>query len=70
MKDYLFLVGCCLTLLNGCTHIDPGLTKDLDDAITDQVIRVEVDKEAMQKDTDIEISVRIINKDPPVKNGP
>lgn len=56
----------CLAVLGmstSCAHFDPGLAKDLDDALTDQVIRVEIDKDAIGKDTDIEISVKVTNKD-------
>ena len=48
---------CC------CAQMIPGLTQAIDDAVTDQAVNGTVDKAAMQKDTDIKISVDIINKD-------
>ena len=41
----------------------PELFKTVDDVATDTAIRVEVDKEALQKDTDVEITVHVLNKD-------
>jgi hypothetical protein len=52
-------------LATSCTHFDEGLAKDIDDLVTDEVVCVKVDKAAMQKDTDVEISVKITNKEPP-----
>ena len=42
----------------------PGLTDAIDDMVSDNAIEVNVNKEAMQKDTDIDVSVKITNKDP------
>lgn len=51
-----------LLFLNSCTAM-PELFKTVDDVATDTAIRVEVDKEALQKDTDVEITVHVLNKD-------
>lgn len=64
MRMYPSLI--CLTM-TGCMPIDPGITKDIDDLVTNQVVRVEIDKNAIQKDTDIEINVKITNKDAPAE---
>lgn len=57
------LFTLCLGL-SGCAQMIPGLMQALDDAVTDEAIGVSVDKAAMQKDTDVRISVEVINKDP------
>ncbi len=54
-----------LFLLTGCAQMIPGLTQAIDDAVTDEAIGVTVDKAAMQKETDVRITVDVINKDPP-----
>ena len=48
----------------GCAKMIPGLTDAIDDMVSDNAIEVNVNKEAMQKDTDIDVSVKITNKDP------
>lgn len=41
----------------------PELFKAVDDIATDTAIKVEVDKEAFQKDTDVSVAVEVKNKD-------
>jgi uncharacterized protein YceK len=62
MKILLALITAIM--LQGCAGMIPGLTQAIDDAVTDQAVDVQIDKAAMQKDTDIHIIVDIINKDP------
>jgi hypothetical protein len=52
----------CL-ILTSCSPIWGELGKDVEAIETDEAVKVIVDKEAMQKDTDIEITVKITNKD-------
>lgn len=59
MLKSLALIPFLFTL--GCSEMMPGLFKTVDDIATDQAIRVEVDKEAMQKNTNVKISVDVIN---------
>lgn len=42
----------------------PGLFTAVEDIETQEAISLTVDKEAFQKDTDVKISVEVINKDP------
>lgn len=42
----------------------PGLFTAIEDIETQETISLTVDKEAFQKDTDVKISVEVINKDP------
>jgi archaellum component FlaG (FlaF/FlaG flagellin family) len=49
---------CCV----GCTEL-PQLAQAVDDIETDTAIRIEVDKEAINKQTDVEVKVSIKNKD-------
>jgi len=50
-------------VLSGCAQMIPGLTQAIDDAVTDEAVSVVVDKAAMQRDTQIQISVDITNND-------
>jgi hypothetical protein len=59
-----YLLLMTLLLAPSCMPIDPGISKDIDDMVTNQALRVEVDRGALQKETDMEINVRITNKDP------
>jgi|HubBroStandDraft_2_1064218.scaffolds.fasta_scaffold00031_49 hypothetical protein len=52
-----------LMLLTGCAEVMPGLFKAVDDIETDNAIKIEIEKEALQKDTDIHITVDVLNKD-------
>lgn len=41
----------------------PELFKAVDDIATDTAVKVEIDKEAFQKDTDVTVSIEVKNKD-------
>lgn len=41
----------------------PGFTDAIDDIVTDNAVEININKEAIQKDTDIDVQVHIINKD-------
>jgi hypothetical protein len=62
----IFIIGLFLGLI-GCAQMIPGLTQALEDYVTDEAVNIKVDKAAMQKDTDIKISVDIMNKDQPAQ---
>ena len=57
-----------LTLLvsTSCAQL-PSFFQAVDDIETDTAILVQVDKEAIQKDTDVYIQVNVQNKDEPVE---
>lgn len=57
-----YLLISLLSLLTGCAAM-PELFKAVDDIATDTAVKVEVDKEAFQKDTDVSVSVEVKNKD-------
>lgn len=61
----VYLLIFLVSVLTGCAAI-PELFKTLDDVETDTAIKVEVDKEAFQKDTDVSVSIEVKNKE----NGP
>jgi coenzyme F420-reducing hydrogenase gamma subunit len=50
-----------LLFCTGCSEIMPGLFKTVDDIATDTAIKVEVDRDAMQKNTNVDIAVKVIN---------
>lgn len=52
-----------LLLLQSCGTYTPSIMKTVDDVLTDKAICICVDRAAMQKQTDINIQVDIINKD-------
>jgi hypothetical protein len=58
------LICLSLVCLSSCAQMIPGLTQAIDDAVTDEAVSVTVDKAAMQKDTDVKITIDVINKDP------
>ena len=51
-------------LLSGCAQMLPGLFSAVEDIETQEAISLTVDKEAIQKDTDVKISIEVTNKDP------
>ena len=51
-----------LLFLSSCQYI-PDLAKDVDDIATDTAIKIEVSRETFLKDTDLDISVQVNNKD-------
>ena len=55
-------LGCAaLLLLTGCS---PAFFSAAEDIATQEAIFLKVDREALQKDTDVKISVEVINKEP------
>lgn len=58
-----FLPLLVLPLITGCSAMMPDMFKTIDDMATDTAIKVEVDKEAFKKETDVHIIVDVINKD-------
>jgi hypothetical protein len=58
----LFLI--LLPILNSCSGMIPDLVQMIHD-IEDTAIVVEVNRDAIKQDTDVDISVSVINKDPP-----
>jgi hypothetical protein len=57
------LVLLMLNLLTSCAAMMPEIFKSVEDIATDTALKIEVDKEALQRDTDIKISVDVINKE-------
>lgn len=51
----------------GCAKMIPGLTDAIDDMVSENAIEVNVNKEAIQKDTNIDVTVHIVNTEPVVK---
>lgn len=49
--------------LTSCTAL-PDIMQTADDIMTDDAITVKVDRDAFKKETDVHISVDVINKDP------
>lgn len=49
-------------LLTGCAQWIPGMTQMMDDYITDDAVSVTVHKQAMHKDTDLNLQVEVVNK--------
>lgn len=49
--------------LTGCAAMMPDMFKTIDDIATDDAITVQVDRDAIKKDTDVHIIVDVVNKD-------
>jgi len=65
----LIFSGLPMFLCPSCSPVWSELGKDIDDIETQEAIKVIVDKEALQKDTDVEITIKVTNKDsPPIVN--
>lgn len=58
-----FLFISMVFFLTGCSAMMPELFKTVDDIATDTALKVEIDKEAFQKDTDVSVSIEVKNKD-------
>jgi len=54
-----------LLTITSCSGMWPAVAQTMDDYVTDEAIGVKVDKAAMQKDTDVRISIDVINKNAP-----
>lgn len=50
-------------LLTGCASWIPGMEDFMDDYITDDAVSISIHKEALQKDTDLCVSVGLLNKE-------
>ena len=63
--NYKNISICIYLILNltGCAQMMPGLFQAVEDIETDTAIRLEVDKSAIQKETDININIQVTNKD-------
>lgn len=61
MRPVFFILA--LLLLVGCSAMMPELFKTIDDVATDDAITIKVDRDAFKKDTDVKITVDVINKD-------
>jgi hypothetical protein len=57
-----FILCSVLVSLSGCNYL-PEIAKDIDDIATDCAIKVEIDKAAMQKDTNVNINVGVTNSE-------
>ena len=66
MMIVIFLLS---SLLTSCTALAPW-AQTIDDIATDDCVTIKVDRDAFQKDTDVEISVKVINKDSKVQAIP
>ncbi len=49
---------------SGCAQALPGAIATVDDIATQDAVTLVIDKEAFQKNTDVKISIEVINKDP------
>ncbi len=62
MRHSIFIFA----FLMSCQYI-PDVSKDIDDIATDTAIKVEISRETFLKETDLEISINVKNKDEPSK---
>ncbi len=53
-----------LALVGSCSPIQP-IADDIEKIADDNILTIKVEKEALQKDTDVKINVEVINKDAP-----
>ncbi len=53
-----------LPFMVACQYL-PQVAQDIEDIATDTAIKIEVSKETFQKETDLEISINVQNKDEP-----
>lgn len=59
-----FVVFFVSLFLSGCTAL-PQLSQSLEHIATDDAIKISVDKDAFQKQTDVRVTVEVINRDHP-----
>lgn len=57
------LVALVMMPLTGCS---PAFFSTMDDIATQDAVSLTIDREAFQKDTDVKISIEVINKEPSV----
>lgn len=71
LNNLITSIGCgaiaiifilCLFCLFGCQYL-PQVAQDLEEIETNDVIELKVSKEAIQKETDLQIGITIKNKD-------
>jgi hypothetical protein len=53
-----------LFLLQGCQSL-PGIFSSVEQIADDTAIQTKISREALQKDTDVEITIKVSNKDTP-----
>jgi len=53
-----------IPLITSCQYI-PDMAKDIESIETDTAIRLEVSRDTFQKETDLDISINVQNKDIP-----
>ena len=61
-----FTLACGLLFCTGCDSI-PGISDDIEKMVDNDAINITCDKDCFQKDTDVEISVKVTNKENQVK---
>jgi len=61
MKEILAILA--IPALVGCSAMMPELFKAVDDAMTDTAISVEVDRAAILKETNVRVTVDVVNND-------
>jgi hypothetical protein len=59
----LFLL-ILLPFMSACQYL-PDVAKDVESIETDTAVKIEVSREAIQKDTNVEITISVQNKDEP-----
>jgi hypothetical protein len=47
-----------------CQYL-PSVAQDIEEVATDTAIKIEVSKETLKKDTDLDITINVYNKDEP-----
>lgn len=52
--------------LDSCAGFQ-GVADDVEKIETESAVRIEITKEAMQKDTDVSVTIEVKNKDTPAK---
>ncbi len=60
----VFLFG--LLFLSSCQYL-PQICDDVEKMVDNDAVTIKCDKDCFQKDTDVEVSVKVINKDRDVK---
>ncbi len=60
----ILLCKSCLFIVSSCQSL-PQMFTSLEDIADDTAIKLEVSREAIAKDTDIDITIKVTNKDSP-----
>lgn len=68
MKNKMKNIFLLIPIFSGCTFLTscagmPDIAKTADDILTDEVMCIRIDKQAMQKETDIHVNIDLLNKD-------